>query len=39
MLYDRSVLKPTEQNILQYKMYLNELSATFKLAKQNYYSN
>ena len=33
------ILKPTEQNILQYKIYLNELSATLKLAKQNYYSN
>ena len=39
ILYKKSILKPTEENILKYKMYRNKLNTTIKLAKQNYYSN
>ena len=39
LLYEKSINKPTELNILEYKMYCNKLNVTLRLAKQNYFSN
>ena len=39
LLYKKSINKPTELNILKYKMYRNKLNVTLRLAKQNYFSN